>query len=43
MNRVNLKKKLVEIQNYRKIGDRFRGIYKIFLYFVKKEPKDDSM
>ena len=33
----------VEVQEFRKITDRFRGVYRIHLMLLKKNPKDVNM
>jgi hypothetical protein len=43
MNRLRFEKELVEVQDFRKVTDRFRGINGIYLYFITKNRKDANM
>lgn len=33
----------MKVQDFRKITEHFRRIYRIYLRFVKKKPKDQNM
>ena len=40
---VEVEKYTVEVQDFRKISDRFREIYRIYSNLLKEKPKDVNM
>jgi hypothetical protein len=43
MNRLSLRKNWLEVQDFKRTTDHFKGIYEVYLNAIKKNSKDHNM